>query len=698
MASAILSSSSYLNYLNDYINLLLKSSDQYLIEHLNETYFDEIENTTHNILAQWHSEQIIDKQSSLFIKNVGYFNRKLCLLISTNQLNKNQIHRIENLLFNSELIHLLNTIIRSLIETNHRHQDDFLRYLSIFIDAYSVIKYTKPIFNHLTEQIIQSKYYKDYLIELISLNIIQPKHLFFIGSIGQFALPNHDLTLNKLYSEFFQKFYQENNLAKNPDLYYCTLGIFSQIDISYLMNDYSCISVILSIFLNGNFQIFDLEILNLFNLLCIQSKTIACYLNTDQLIGKLLQNVINQTNSRLNMNSCLLLGHVISEKQLNKLGISYKLLMKLMDLLNIFPDDINQILTSLLSLTIHEQIQIIISETYQLNYFLQLTKDYPISYEIIWKISFHPNIIEQLTFRHEDFLKQLPSKSMIPAAFGILENIRMNNLTYSPQINGLKFDLAIVSSPKDQIIVQQIKENLLKNNVRLGTISDSHSILLCISEDSKHDCSCQAAIQQALSQCKKILSCIVQKSYRIDDWFNKLNHQEKKPLNILELTIEKYLVEIQKDVTTNHPIPMNTKQIRTITAAERNTETTFTLTPSPTMIFSKVPRKKIQNWTNHDVMEWCENNKLNPFRKILTLYDGRNLLALAHLSRLTTPHTIINQLRNDCRKQGLNLSFVEYVRFQTALDGLLRLEKELAKTQSISTLSNRYIYKGKVTN
>lgn len=692
MASTILSSSSYINYLNDYINLILKSSDQYLIEHLYETYFDEIENLTCQILAQWHSEQILDQQSSLFIENVGYLHRKLCLLIETGLLNKTQTQRIENLLFNCELIQLLTSIIQSLIKISDRHEDNFLRYLSILIDAYSLMKYSKPIFNHLIEQIIQSKLYQDYLHELFSLNI-QPKHLFFIGAIGQLAVSSEDLILNKIYSEFFQKVYHKKTFVTiNSDLYYCTLGIFSQLDISYLMNDYSCLSILTSMFLNENLQIFHLKLLDLFNSLCIQSKTVACYLNTNQLINKLLQSVSNENRSYLNLQSCLLLGHIINEKQLNELRISYKLLMKLMDLLCDSPENRYKILQSLLSLTIHERIQLIISETFQLNRFILLTKDYPICYDIIWKISFYPNIVEQLIIRHHDFVKELSLLSGIPAAFGILENIRMKDALHSPKTNGITCDLALISSSKDQIIIQQLKENLLKNNIHLGTITNSHSVLLCISEESKHDCSCQAAFEQALIQCKRILLCIVKKPYRIDDWFVKLNVLEKKPLDILDLKIEKCLVEIQKEFPHNQQI---IKQTQIVTPSDQITDTTFTLTPSPTIIPPKIPRKKIQNWTNRDVMEWCTKNKLDAFTKILTLYDGRNLLALAHISRLSTPHTIINQLRNDCRKQGLNLSFVEYVRFQNALDELLRLERDLAKKRSISTLSSRYVFKGK---
>jgi hypothetical protein len=680
MASTILSSTSYLNYLNDYINILLKSTDRYIIEHLNEKYFDEIETSARLILAQWHSEQILDQQSSFYIENVGYLNRKIGLL---SQLYPFQFQRIKNLLFNPEMIQLLTLIIQSLIERDSRHEDNFLRYLSIFFDAYSSIKDSKLLFNQLTQQAIQSKYYKQYLIEIISSNI-ESKHLFFIGAIGQLAEPKHSSTLNQFYSQFLQKFYPEKYVSIDLDVQYCTLGILSQFEISYLINDYTCISTLVSIFLNENIKIFRLPILILLNSICIQSKTVACYLNTNQLIDILLQYVPKQTNCLIHMNACLLLGHLISEKQLLKLRISYKLTMKFMDLLIDYKQERNNILLSLLSLSIHEEIQSIIAQTYQLKDLIELSKDYSIMNEIIWKLSFHSEIIEQLIQRHDDYLKELSTNN------GIIENIRMKNLSRTPRTTGISSDITLIFSSKDQLVVQQIKDDLLKNNFRIGTLSDSLYVLLCISEDSKHDCSCQAAIRQALLECKKLILCIVQKPYRIDDWFSKLHIQEKNPLNIIESGVEKLSSEIRKDL---HQLPATTKKTRIITPSE----TTFTLSPPP-VVSPVIPKKKIQTWTNREVLEWCVTNKLSPFTKILTHYDGRNLLSLAHLSRMSTPHTIINQLRNDCRKQGLRLSFVEFVRFQTALDELLRLEKNIARKQSISTLANRYVYAGKTIN
>ena len=102
MASTILSSPAYLNYLNDYINIILNYTDRCLVKHLNDSYFDEIEAYALFILGQWHSEQVIDTQSSLYIEKVGYLNRKIALLTQTYHLNQVQIERIQNLLCNSE--------------------------------------------------------------------------------------------------------------------------------------------------------------------------------------------------------------------------------------------------------------------------------------------------------------------------------------------------------------------------------------------------------------------------------------------------------------------------------------------------------------------------------------------------------------------------------------------------------------------
>jgi hypothetical protein len=704
MTSTLMSSASYLNYLNDYIDLLLNNSDRYLLEHLNETYLDEIEGQARCILVQWHSEELIDKQSSLYIENVGYLNRKILSLTTIYRLNQIEFERIENLLLNTENIQLVTVIIQSILETNQRHKDNFLRYLSIYLDAFSLMRSSKEIFEKIIHQAIQSKYYKQYLTESMS-SIIEPIHLFFIGSIGQFTLSLDDSTLNELYSQFIITFYNQTNVPDDADLHYCTLGVLSQLQISSLINDYSCISTLVSIcsakFEGENTKIFLLPILNLLNSICVLSKTVACYLNTDQFIDILLQYVTNQNDYSVHISACLLLGHIISEKQLIQLRISYKLTMKCMDLLLYPKRDINEILNCILSLAVHEQIQLVIVHAFQLGNFIKLTERYPVAYEIIWKLSFHSDIVEQLITRHDDFLKQL---STVPTANGILQNVQMKNLSrIATTTNGIGFNVSLISSPKDRIIVQQIEENLVKRGLRVGTTLNSHSLLLCISEELKHDCTCQAAVRQALLECKKVILCTVQKPYRIDDWLGTLNTQEKKLLNAVELGVERMLSEIQKDILSNHHLPVITKRTRIVTPSQR----TFILPSSPpplppiatSMVVSpNVPKRKIQTWTNREVLDWCDSHKLNAFTKILTLYDGRSLLALAHVSRMSAPHTIINQLRNDCRKQGLKVSFVEFVRFQTALDEVLRLEQLIARKQSVSTIATRYVYKGKPTN
>lgn len=689
MASSILSSKSYLHYLTDYINIIFESPDRFLLEHLNEKYLDEIETSARVILAQWQSEQIIDGQASLYIENVGYLNRKIALLPQIYPLNDMQIQRIDDLLFNPQTIQLLTSVIQSILENHSRHAHQFLDSLSIYLDGYSIIKKSKTIFKSIIQRVLQSKFYEEYLLETLS-STIEAKHRFFLGVIAQLAPSNTQPTLNQTYSKFLQTFYNEKSPPINRHLHDCTLGILSQLDATYLIDDHACLSTLVAMLVNPSMKIFRLPIFILFNGLCAQSKTAACYLNTEKFIEILLQYAPKQANSSLHINACLLLGHILSEQQIIKLRISYKLTMKLFDLLDDHQEDKDDVLQSLLSLSIHESIQDAIAQTYQLKELIELNTDHPIIHEIIWKLSFHIDIAEQLSQRHEDYLKQLPTTD------GILENIRMKNLPRLPVVNEISFDISLISSPKDHLVVQQIKENLSKNHFHIGDPNQSHYILLCISEESKHDCACHAAIRQAHLNCKKIFLCIVQKPYRIDDWFAKLHVQEKNPLNILELGLEKLSLEIGKDLNDHSPSPSLSKKTRIITQSE--TASTNSSEVSPPVAMPTVPRKKIQTWTNREVLAWCEKNNLGAFKKILTLYDGRNLLTLAHLSRMNTPHTIINQLRNDCRKQGLRLSFVEFVRFQTALDDLLRLEKDLARKQSISTLVNRYVYRGKPAN
>ncbi|CAF1135204.1 unnamed protein product [Adineta ricciae] len=706
-AQSDLSTSSYLTYLDDYVQILCKCTDQSLIEKLNENYVDEIQKQTRFILIQWHNEHFIDQSSSLFIERVGHLNRKMALLTERCQLNEKQMRRIEQLLCNSEMTQLIVSILESILESTHRHHDPFLRHLAILIDSFSLMQSQKTIFNDISERVLRSDYYQQYLTELLTSEV-QQIHLFFVGAMSQLANQIENATLNELYSQFLIEFFHGKPIPNNPDLHYCTLGILSQLNLTSLINDYPCISALVSFFLGisvkstaDTMKVFRLPLLKIFNALCIQSKIIACYLNNNDLIDILLHHVTNRNqHCQIHIYACLLLGHIISDNQLIQYRISHKLLMKLLDILFSSKNHIENVLFSLLSLTIHEQIQFLIAQTYQLRNLIQLTEQHSTAYEIIWKLSFHSDIIEQLTKRHENFLEHLSTLADHPAAQGILENIQTKNIPHLPNTNAMPFDYALVSSPKDAHLIRSIEDQLRKHNIQAGTVDNSRCIILCISEESKHDCTCQATIRKALIDCKKILPCIFQKPYRIDDWFETLNLSERKFFNLIESGAQKLLPEIQKDSQQLSTIVKRTRILSP--PLKRNSQATFTLSPppqqpSPVEVPPKVQGKKIQTWTNREVLQWCEKNQLNGFNKILARYDGRSLLTLAHIARMNAPHTIINHLRNDCRKHGLRLPYVEFVRFQAALDELLRLEQTLLRRQSVSLLASRYVYKGRAT-
>ena len=710
MASTFLSSTSYVNYLTDYIDALANRSDAWLVAHLPESYFDEIENHRDLVLAQWLSEQDIDSTVLAFVEQVGQLNCRIASLIHSDQT---QNARIEQLLCNAKHLRLIQTILQNLLKSRVRHNEPLLSGLTGTIDALALLKPSRIFFEPITGEILRSVFYREYLTELRSSSI-DVRHRFFIGALTRLAPAVNDPVLNKLYSQYLVEHYHQQ-IPNDTNLHYCTLGILSQLQGEALIDDQPCLSVLASLFFHVSSSVHDEvkkspfldPVMTLITSLCVQSKTVACYLNTDALIHVLLNFVTRRDADQLDIRACLVLGHMISEQQLNQLSISYKLSMKFIDLLLHSNYDREAILSSLLSLVIHQPIQSVLVQTYQLIHLIELSSTHSLCFDIIWKLSFHPEACQQLIARHGDFLRQLSTLPTVASAHGILENVQTINQPRLPTNADTIYDLSIVSSPVDRSIARQIEIYCHKQNIRVGTIDEASSVLLCMSEESKHDSPCQAVVRKALLDCKSLLLCIVRQPCRLDDWFSTLAIQDKQLLDTIDLGVERIVATIRSSLRLHQPhVPIGDKRSR-LPAPSSNggSKAMLPAPPSPSETFvstasslSDMPTKRTLTWTNQDVLEWCRNNNLDGFVKLLALYDGRSLLSLARISRQNAPHTIINQLRTDCRKHGLRLSFTDFIRFQTALDGLLHIEQRRAKISSIGTPASQYVYKGRTTN
>ena len=710
MTSTFLSSNSYLTYLTDYIDALSNRSDAWLAAHLLESYFDEIENHHDVVLAQWLSEQDIDADLLAFVEQVGQLN---CRMASMIHLDRAQSARVEQLLCNAKHLRLIQTILRNLLKSSLRHNERFLSCLTGTIDAHSLLKPSRIYFERITGEILRSVFYRDYLTELRSSST-DVKHRFFIGAVTRLAPVVNDPVLNRLYSHYLVELYQPQ-IPNDTSLHYCTLGVLSQLQGEALIDDQPCLSVLTSLFFHASSSMHDETkkssfldpVLTLITSLCAQSKTVACFLNTDALIHVLLNYVTRRDADHLDIRACLVLGHMISEQQLNQLGISYKLAMKFIDLLLHSNYNREAILSSLLSLVIHQSMQAVLVQTYQLTHIIEISSTHSTCFDIIWKLSFHPEVCQQLIERHADFLRHLSTLATVAAAHGILENVQTHNQPRLPPNADTSYDLSIVSSPVDRSMVHQIETYCHKHKIRVGTIEQASSVLLCMSEESKHDSACQAAVRKTLLDCKSLVLCIVRQPCRLDDWFSTLAIQDKQLLDTIELGVERIVVRIRSSLRLHQPqVPIGDKRSRLpVSRSNGSSNAMLPAPPSPseTLVsmassLSDMPTKRTLTWTNQDVLEWCRNNNLDGFVKLLALYDGRSLLSLARISRQNAPHTIINQLRTDCRKHGLKLSFTDFIRFQTALDGLLHIEQQRTKTSSIGTSASQYVYRGKATN
>ena len=662
----------------------------------------EIEDQAASVLARWLSEQDIDQNTAFFLANVGHLNRRLALLVTDHE-DQEQRQRMDNLLHHPKCLQLLQTILQSLLHSTSRHQDPFLRHLAIFLEPFALIHDEKATVRSLSGQILQSDAYRQYLIELMSSKV-EAKHRFFLGTISRLAPSNTDSTLNDLYVEYLLTFDGSTVKTDNEDLQQCTRGILTQLDITACTRHSACLSALVSLFSQASATLNEsgtgillAPLFKLMHTLCLQSRTAACYLSSEAMIDSLLQYVTRHDQNRFDISACLLLGHLVSEQQLNDFRIGYKLTMKLLDLFLYSKYEKNAILASLLSLSIHESIQLIIAQTFQLAQLLPGIDEYPLIYEIIWTLSFHPEIVQQLVVRHSGFLEHLGTLVTVPAAIGICQNVQTKNHSRSLSTGKISSDISLISSPKDRFIVEGIRKQLAERRLRVGPINEASCAVFCISEESKHDCACQAAVRQVLLDCRKLIFCVVQQPHRLDDWLRTLTIQENSLLNIVESGIDRILPVLQKQMGQG---PSSPKRTRLVTISNQTSEISLRSTVSPLETISiaatVLPSKKVQTWTNREVLEWCNDHQLTAFSKLLTLYDGRSLLALAHVSRTNAPHSIMNYLRNDCRKQGLRVSFVEFIRFQAALDELTRLEKLRARKQSISTIASRYVYRDKV--
>jgi len=317
-----------------------------------------------------------------------------------------------------------------------------------------------------------------------------------------------------------------------------------------------------------------------------------------------------------------------------------------------------------------------------------MSDKYPITYNILWSLSFNQDIQQQLRSSRSFMSKLTLMKEecndgkMRKVIFGILWNLELNHIDRQVSETAM-FDIMISYSHKDETICKQIYEELVKSGYRVwidfdqihGNVMDamaqaierSNTILICMSEQYRRSNYCRAEAHYAFQRQLKIVPILLQEHYEPDGWLLFLIGQ----LLYIDFTkfefpraLEKLIEELRSPVIQDTQVmPVQPEQDETF------------IVPSSSAL-SKLP-ESILDWTQVHVHKWLIGYNLRQMARLLADFDGLSLNSLGELIRKSDPQQILTLFQEDSlRRLNENISLLELARFRTLLNERQQLIKK----------------------
>ncbi len=309
--------------------------------------------------------------------------------------------------------------------------------------------------------------------------------------------------------------------------------------------------------------------------------------------------------------------------------------------------------------------------------------EYPIVYDILWSLSFNQDIQEQLRsnpvfMAKLSYLgKECDNEQLRKIAHGLLWNLEINHPDHSiSEINDRgTFDIMISYSHKDKVLCKQIYDELIKSGYRVWidfdqmhgntmdamaeAIEQSHTIIICMSENYRRSNYCRAEAHYAFQRQRKIVPVLLQQHYKPDGWLlfligqllyvDFIKHEFSRAMTMLWKELKRTYIA-KTDVAFVQP--------------ERNIIDTAPKLHLP----PKFPND-ILDWTQRHVQEWLTGHNLNQMSHLLADCNGRSLLYLDDYIRNGDINQILNLLQEDSlRKTGQTLSLTELSCFRSLMD------------------------------
>ncbi|CAF1547002.1 unnamed protein product, partial [Rotaria sordida] len=327
--------------------------------------------------------------------------------------------------------------------------------------------------------------------------------------------------------------------------------------------------------------------------------------------------------------------------------------------------------------------------------FIEMTNEYLIVYDIIWALSFNQNIQQQIRsnlsfmFKLTVLAKECDNEQMCKMIQGILWNLEINheNRPTSKIKNEKTFDIMISYSHKEEVLCKQIYDELIKSGYRVwidfdhmhGNVMDamaqaieqSHTIIICMSEQYQKSNYCRAEANYAYQKQRKIIPIIVEKHYKPDGWllfligqllyvdFNKYEFLRAMELLFKELKVA--------NTSETHVVPVEPKEDTTVVVSTLSVS-------SPKKSASLILSQNIIEWTQTQVQDWLLGHNLVQMSRLLTNCDGRSLIYLSKYTKRCETQQILNLLQEDSlRRINESISLIELSCFQSLMDQQKRL-------------------------
>jgi hypothetical protein len=424
------------------------------------------------------------------------------------------------------------------------------------------------------------------------------------------------------------------------------------------------------------------------------------------------------THDKICLRAYVILGEILCNERLKDLKITENLSLFFYDMLEhawLHPTKIYKqipifhLLRSFLTLSKIDAIQ---QKTFDLNkipLLIEISDQYPITYDILWALSFNSDIQQQLhsnavfMSKLANLAKECDNEQMRKITHGILWNIdsTRQDRAISEISEEKTFDIMISYSHKDETICKQIYENLIKEGYQVwidfdqmhGNVMDamaqaierSHIIIICMSEEYRKSNYCRAEAHYAFQRQLKIVPILLQEHYQPDGWLLFLIGQ------LIYVDFIKYEFSRAMDMLMKELRAEDFSDITT-TPLRSRIGTYSVLCNIQTSVIPSVPLvlpKNIKDWSKTNVHDWLIEHKLLQMSQILGNSDGRSLIYLNNFIKNGDTKEILKLFQEESiRRTNESLSLVELSHLESLIDQQKRSRKS---TKRNTNRRNKYL-------